>query len=190
MSDSNGQPQIRRVWAMPNHNTLSVRPIGALCQWYLQKSKVSVDPFARDCEWATHTNDLNPATKARYHLDALDFLKQLQSENVQADLAIFDPPYSLRQCAEVYKSVGRPVTMRDTQIFGRWTEHKQILAELLQTGGLVISCGWNSQGMGLKNGFELVEVLLVCHGGAHNDTIVTVERKVEKPTDPQGGLFQ
>ena len=30
----------------------------------------------------------------------------------------------------------------------------------------------------LHRGYELLEVLLVPHGGAHNDTIVTVERKV------------
>lgn len=183
-------PLIRRVWSMPNHNTLSVQPIGALVYSYLRQSKVSIDPFARDCDYCTYTNDLNPDTRAKYHLDALDFLKQLQSEGVQADLAIFDPPYSLRQCAEVYKSVGRPVTMRDTQIFGRWTEHKQILASLIQTGGFVISCGWNSQGMNLKNGFEIVEILLVCHGGAHNDTIVTVERKTAPVENPQPNFLE
>ena len=46
-------------------------------------------------------------------------------------------------------------------------------------GGIVISCGWNTQGMGKQNGFEIIEILLVCHGGAHNDTIVTVERKTQ-----------
>jgi hypothetical protein len=32
--------------------------------------------------------------------------------------------------------------------------------------------------MGKTNGFEIEEILLVPHGGWHNDTIVTVERKV------------
>lgn len=32
--------------------------------------------------------------------------------------------------------------------------------------------------MGIKRDFELLEVLLVAHGAAHNDTIVTVERKL------------
>jgi len=39
-------------------------------------------------------------------------------------------------------------------------------------------CGWDSNGFGKNRGFELIELLLVCHGGRHNDTIVTVERKV------------
>ena len=37
----------------------------------------------------------------------------------------------------------------------------------------------NSIGIGKKKGFEIIEILLVCHGRAHNDTIVTVERKVQ-----------
>ena len=37
--------------------------------------------------------------------------------------------------------------------------------------------GWNSSGVGIKRGMKLIEVLLVPHGGSHNDTIVTVERK-------------
>jgi len=45
-------------------------------------------------------------------------------------------------------------------------------------GGFAISFGWNSIGMGKTHGFEIIEILLVCHGGAHNDTIVTVDRKV------------
>lgn len=40
--------------------------------------------------------------------------------------------------------------------------------------------------MGQKYGMEIIELLLVAHGGAHNDTIVTVERKVETA---QTGLF-
>jgi len=30
--------------------------------------------------------------------------------------------------------------------------------------------------MGKNRGFEIVEILLVAHGGHHNDTIVTVEK--------------
>ena len=31
--------------------------------------------------------------------------------------------------------------------------------------------------MEIKRGYELEEILLIAHGGIHNDTIVTVERK-------------
>ena len=55
---------------------------------------------------------------------------------------------------------------------------KDALSGLLRVGGLAISCGWNSTGFGKKRGYELLEVLLVCHGRCHNDTIVVVERKL------------
>jgi len=48
---------------------------------------------------------------------------------------------------------------------------------MLKPGGIAICFGWNSMGFGLTRGYELKEILLVTHGAAHNDTIVTVERK-------------
>ena len=172
------EPKMRRAWAMPNHNTFDVKPIGEFVRWYLNNSKLSIDPFARNKRWATITNDLSPDTQAEFHMEALDFLKMLRGKKVKADLVIFDPPYSLRQCTEVYKSVGRDVTMRDTQIFGRWTEHKEVICDVLADDGIALSFGWNSQGMGLKNEFNIEEILLVCHGGAHNDTICLAERRL------------
>jgi len=174
---------MRRVWAMPSHSTFDIPPIRALVKSYLYKSKVSVDPFARNKRWSTYTNDLNPETAADSHLEASEFLRDLAAREVVVDLTLFDPPYSLRQCAEVYESVGRPVTMIDTQIFGRWTEHKKLIADMTAPGGYAICFGWNSQGIGPQNNYRLIEMLIVCHGGAHNDTIVTVERKVESKQD-------
>ena len=55
---------INRQWAMPNKNTFEVKPIREFVLKYLDKSKVSIDPFARDCDWATFTNDVNPNTSA------------------------------------------------------------------------------------------------------------------------------
>lgn len=168
--------RFQRVWAMPSADTFDIPAIRAIVKKYLAGATVSIDPFARNKRWATYTNDLNPDTAAEYHLDALDFLRMLHAQQVKAEVVLFDPPYSLRQCVEVYKSVGKPVTQRDTQIFGRWTEHKRIISEMVTDSGIVISCGWNSRGMGLQNGFDIEEILLVCHGGAHNDTICTVEK--------------
>jgi len=42
----------------------------------------------------------------------------------------------------------------------------------------VICFGWNSMGIGKTNNFKMVKILLVPHGGIHNDTIVTVEHKI------------
>jgi hypothetical protein len=168
---------ITRKWAMPNSDTFDVPEIGEFVKSYLRKSIVSVDPFARNKRWATYTNDLNPDTDAEYHLDALDFLAKLQSDGVTADLVILDPPYSARQVAECYQQVGRTVTMQDTQ--GKsWSDWKDAINKIVPVGGVVLSFGWNSVGMGRKHNFEIVEIMLVCHGGVHNDTICMAERKI------------
>lgn len=182
------EPTIRmnRVWAMPSADTLTIPPFRQLVKHYLHTSKVSVDPFARNCTWATYTNDLNPDTAAEYHLEAAEFLRLLIDRGVQADLVIFDPPYTLEQCARSYQNVGRTVTMRDTQIFGRWTEHKELIGQLTAANGIAISFGFHSNGIGMKYGFDVTDVLLVTHGAAHYDTICTVERK---RVDPQAALW-
>ena len=66
--------------------------------------------------------------------------------------------------------------MEDTQnsFYGN---RKKEITRIVKPRGIVISCGWNSNGVGKKNGFRLIEVLLVAHGSGHNDTIVTVEIK-------------
>ena len=55
--------------------------------------------------------------------------------------------------------------------------HKKEISRILKTGGKVITFGWNSGGIGKTNGFEISRILLVPHGGWHNDTICTVEIK-------------
>jgi hypothetical protein len=169
-----------RVWAMPSVDTFNVEPIHNFVWKYLHESAVSIDPFARNKRWATHTNDLSPETEAEYHLESIEFLQLMLTRGIKADLAIWDPPYSLEQCARSYKNVGRAVTERDTQIFGRWTEHRQVLNQILEQHAVVLTFGWNSQGMGLKHGFMLEEILLVCHGAAHYDTICIAERRCQQ----------
>lgn len=60
-----------------------------------------------------------------------------------------------------------------------WSNMKDEIARIAAPGCIVVSCGWNSMGMGKNRGFEIIEILLVPHGGAHNDTIVTVEIKTD-----------
>jgi len=164
---------------MPSEDTFSVPPIGAFVRSYLSSANVSVDPFARDKRWATHTNDLNPATQAEYHLDAEKFLMMLGKQGVKADLVIFDPPYSPRQISECYKSVGLEVGMKETQSALLYQRVRNAIVPILTEGAIVLSFGWNTVGMGKKRGFEIIEILLCCHGGAHNDTICMAERRVK-----------
>ncbi len=170
-------PSMSRVWAMPSADTFDVPPIAGFVQKYLLRSYVSVDPFARNKRWATYTNDLNPETAATEHMDAEDFLRQRC--DIGPDLIIFDPPYSPRQISECYKQFGREVTGEDTQNAALYSRVKSAIREIALSDTVVLSFGWNSAGMG--KGWELLELLLVCHGGAHNDTICMAERKASNP---------
>lgn len=160
---------------MPDKWTFKIKPIADLLAKYVGDGKGWVDPFAGMYSPAEITNDLNPKRKALYHMEALDFLKQLKGTYKGI---LFDPPYSSRQVKECYDSVGRAFSEREAQKF--YTDIKKAIISLIESRGYSISCGWNSIGMGKKYGFEIIEILLVCHGRAHNDTIVTVERKLPR----------
>lgn len=169
---------INRTWAMPSADTFDILPIGIFVQKYLLKGIISVDPFARNKRLANYTNDLNPDTRAEYHMEAEDFLIKLNNDDVKADLVIFDPPYSTRQIKECYDGVGKKGTTKDMQ--APWSVWKKQINNLCVENSVVLSFGWNTVGMGKKYGFEIIEILLVCHGGSHNDTICMAERKLVK----------
>lgn len=162
---------------MPSPDTFSIKPIGKLIEKYIQEGFVIADPFARNNKYATLTNDIDPSTTAQYHMEATDFLRMLDAQSV--DMVLFDPPYSPRQVSECYKSLNKTVNMQTTQATF-WTNIKKEIPRILKPNGICITFGWNSGGIGKKYGMEAIEILLVAHGGWHNDTICTVERYVDK----------
>lgn len=47
----------------------------------------------------------------------------------------------------------------------------------MKPNGICLSFGWNTNGVGKKREFEIIEILVVAHGGSKNDTLCTVEKK-------------
>lgn len=170
--------KIKRAWAMPNKDTFSIKPIRDLIEEWIDSPLLRVaDPFCngnRFCDTCI-TNDLDTALEADYHLDALEFLKSLDTESI--NVMLFDPPYSPRQVSECYKKLGHTVNMQTTQA-SYWGNLKKEIARVLTPSGVCLTFGWNSGGIGKNLGFEIEEILIVAHGGWHNDTICTVDRKV------------
>lgn len=164
-----------KFWAMPNGNTFTIPPIKEFVEVEVRKGGVIVDAFANRCKYGTITNDLNPEMETDYHMDALDFLKTL--ETGIADLVLFDPPYSITQAAELYKAYGKKKLEINVSNMKYWAEVKNEIARVLKLGGRVICCGWNTNGLGKGRGFEMTSVLIVNHGGSKNDTLVTLEYK-------------
>lgn len=168
--------EIKREWAMPNKNTFSIKPIKEFILDKIGNNQIWIDPFANNNKLANITNDLNPECTSDYHLDALDFLKQFEDNSI--DGVLYDPPYSPRQISECYKNFGVNVTSETTRA-SFWAKHKSEIARILKPKGKAIIFGWNSGGIPKSLGFSIEKILLVAHGGWHNDTICTLCRKRE-----------
>jgi hypothetical protein len=158
---------------MPNKNTFVIKPIQKFLHRWLHDKKVIVDPYARDSKIGTITNDLNTKTTAQYHEKAEDFLNILVAKGVEADAILYDPPYSPRQIKECYDSIGIKPTQQDTQDGRIKKLCRESIEKIIKPNGVILSFGWNSQGMGKK--FTHKEVMLVSHGGGHNDTICVAQ---------------
>ena len=163
-----------RQWAMPSRETYTIKPIADLLNEEMN-DLLWIDPFAGNSSLANVTNDLNPDTEAMYHKDALEFLGMFSDKCVSGGV-LYDPPYSVRQVAECYKQYGLQVTQETTRA-DFWTRIKAEIARVVAPGGKAISFGWNSGGIGKMLNFRIKRILLVPHGGIHNDTICTVEVK-------------
>lgn len=164
-----------RVWAMPNAWTFAIGPIAELLGRYVKNGKGWIDPFCGRNSPAELKNDMNPEIKADFHLEAISFANKLRKKYQGI---LFDPPYSFRQISEHYKSLSMKATQMQTSM-AFYEKAKSAFADKIKLGGVAISCGWNSNGFGKARGYEIIEILIVAHGGSKNDTIVTVEKKVK-----------
>ena len=166
--------KMSRCFAWPNKSTFSIPPISAFVERWLNGGSTIIDPFARNATYATYTNDIDPESSAAYHMEAMVFLAMLIDRGVKADRIIFDPPYSPTQIARSYRNAGLSVTMTDTQSAKLKGDCRKLFRKLAEPGCVVLSFGWNTCGMG--EGWITEEILLVSHGGDHNDTICAAHR--------------
>jgi hypothetical protein len=141
---------------MPNLKTFQIKPISIIIKKY-KNGGVWLDPFTFP-----------------YSKDAIEYLKEYSNQSV--DGVLFDPPYSPRQLKECYEDKG--MVLHDTTS-SVWSSWKDEIARVIKPNGLCLSFGWSTNGLGKSRGFQIIEILLVAHGGNHNDTIVVVERKVQ-----------
>ena len=145
--------KIKRVFAMASHETFSIKPINQFI-----KRTVGfefVDPFPYP-----------------YQMDALKYLDQYPKSSVKS--IVLDPPYSSRQLVEMYKEVGGFSITGNPKY---WAQIKDRVAQVIEPNGLVITCGWNTNGLGSGRGFTREKLLIVAHGAQRNDTLVLLERK-------------
>ncbi len=158
--------KITRKWCMPSKLTFTIKPIKELIDKYIHKNTLDLFPIN------LFIRILFPYP---YKQDVLITLAEHKDNSI--DVALFDPPYSPRQLKECYEERGEVLHDTKSSVWSNW---KDETARVIKPGGLCLSFGWSSNGLGKKRGFQIVEILLVAHGGNHNDTICVVERKVQK----------
>ena len=146
--------KFERHWYMPSHLTFSIKPFKDLIE--LELGLNYTDPFPYP-----------------FKQDAIDYLKTIPDNSIQN--LVFDPPYSQRQLKEKYHSNG--LSFDHPMNASYWSKCKLEISRVIKHTGKVISFGWNSGGIGKKYGFNITKIVLVAHGGQHNDTIATVEVK-------------
>jgi hypothetical protein len=126
------------------------------------------DPFARNCEIGTHTNDIDPATKAQDHIDAKEWLSRQPTQYF--DSVIFDPPFSEIMADRKYSGHQNIYTVP-----GYVSECFKEIARILKPAGKVLKLGYNSTRhhhlLDLKKGW------IVTFGGNRNDVIMTLWQK-------------
>ena len=161
-------PKFSIAWCMPSKWTFSMPPVSQFLDRWLDGCDVVADPFSGRSTRASLRNDLGFGG-----IHAEDFCKSL--DEASCDAVLFDPPYSPRQISECYKSIGLKAAMADTQNGALYARVRAPLLRALKPGGIALSFGWQSSGFG--RALTTLEVLLVQHGGAHNDTICVAQRK-------------
>ena len=147
--------------------TFSVKPIkewvernskGKVLNLFAGKTKLKLDEFRVD---------IDKTMIADIYMDSYDFVKQCKDK---FDTIILDPPYAYRKSMEMYN--GNKAS--------KFNQVKDLIPNILNKDGIVITFGYHSVSMGNSRGFIQKKILLMSHGGAIHDTIVTIEKKVKK----------
>ena len=155
--------RIDRVFGRPSARTFTIPPVARLLKQEVKKSDRVCEPFPY-----------------RSTTDCFEYLRSWDTES--ADVVLLDPPYTKRQVSDHYREHNVKVTGWHTS--SGWTAKvKAEAARVIREGGIGITFGYNSNGMGKINGMRPYRILMCHSAGDHYDLLVTCERKVQSRLD-------
>lgn len=141
-----------------------------------------IDVFARNQNFATITNDMDPQFKTTYNMEANECLELLHREygDESVDIIVFDPPYSSKMLKQHYGGIGADLEQWHCQT--PWVRAKKAAAKLLKVGGYFIHLGWHTKGLGTQRGFDIIDGAIFSNvgTGSTNDIIMIVEQKIQQ----------
>lgn len=137
----------------PIRNWVESRCKGKVLNLFAGKTKLNVDEYRIDAD---------KTMEADYYGDAYNFVIKCKQK---FDTIILDPPYSYRKAMEMYN--GKKMS--------RFNALKDLLPNILNKNGKIITFGYQGISMGKIRGFKQEEILLMSHGGAIHDTIAVIE---------------
>ena len=174
-----GHMIISRTCSRPGERTFDEAPIRDFVARHAHG--IVCDPFAGDGNIAKSLtdakylgNDIDEGRPVGFHADAIDFLRAFPDESV--DAVLLDPPRTQAQVAAGYRAAGVEPGPEATR-YSFWSALKDEAMRIIKPGGIALSFGSNSNGLGARRGFSPMELLVVAHGGSHEDTMCLAERK-------------
>lgn len=165
--------ELSREWSMPNKWTFQMKPIYNFIIDSINNNDVTTIllPYAGMTRFPHNKLytyiDINPEMPQPCHYgDAVDVLESFINDGKTFDMAIVDPPFTEFQRLRTYRNKKRSnITVIKDQI-------KELGVNR------VITCGFNSNGMGKSRGFKKERLIIVATGGNHNDFLILEESRI------------
>ena len=145
--------KITRLFSLPNKQPYKISHVKKLFKKYVHGKTLDLFPFP-------------------YQKDALENIRSCVTSSL--DVITCDPPYSNSQLKKQYEDKGLAMIKKNRSYFGELFKE---IKRTVKPGGFLITFGWNSK---RAAGFEFEEIILLNHGTLHNDTIITVQKKVNE----------
>jgi len=144
-------PKIKK-WVEQNSN-------GKCLNLFAGKTKLNIDEIR---------NDIDNSALKDFQMDALDFVKYAIKEKMSFDTIILDPPYAYRKAMEMYNG----------NYTSRFKQIADLIPNILNINGRVISFGYHSTFLGKKRNAKLKKLCVFAHGGSQHCTVGIIEEVV------------
>lgn len=122
----------------------------------------------RGCEFVR--NDINEDINADYHVDVRSIDEEFRRG--EFDSAILDPPFDPGRADKLYEGWHAK----------EYSTARDAIGRVVRPGGTVVELGWNSWGLGGKEGWERVEHHLYRQASFKGDVHLTVDKKIPQQT--------